>query len=514
VSADVQLTGPDFASGVPLSGIPDGGMLAGHALGRPVLLARHGDELFAVGGSCTHYSGPLAEGLLVGTTVRCPWHHACFDVRSGVALKAPALNPLPRFDVERRGDSVFVTGESAAIGPSADPGLDKAALTQAIVIVGGGAAGDAAADMLRRQGHTGSLTVIGADEAPPVDRPNLSKDYLAGNAPEDWIPLRAPTFYRERGISLVTGRRVTRIDRAAHRVLLDDGASHGYDKLLLATGAAPIMLRDHPAGGAVHYLRTLADSRAIIAAAAGARSAVVIGASFIGLEVAASLRTRGLDVHVVAPEEHPLERVMGRAVSDFIRGVHESHGVRFHLGRSVQQADRQGVTLDDGQRIAADLIVAGIGVRPNDELANDAGLVVDKGIVVDGFLATSDPAIYAAGDVARYPDSRTGAAIRVEHWVVAQRQGQTAARNLLGAHRRFDDVPFFWSQHYDAVINYVGHAERWDEIQLSGNLADRDCTVIYTLEGKTLAVVTVGRDRANLDAELALERAASLTVGA
>jgi 3-phenylpropionate/trans-cinnamate dioxygenase ferredoxin reductase subunit len=501
-------SGPDFARGFQLSDIPDGGMLGGHADGQPVLVSRRGTELHAIGALCTHYGGPLAEGLLVEETVRCPWHHACFDLRTGVPLRAPALKPLSRWKVEERGSHFYVTGEfPPSILASGQATTRATAAPASVVIVGAGAAGNAAAEMLRRQGYAGPVTLIGAEDSPPCDRPNLSKDYLAGTAPEDWIPLRSPDFYGAQEIRLLTGRQVTSIDTRRKRVILDDGSKHEFGALLLATGADPIHLPTVGSSGSdVHYLRTLADSRAIIMAARGARRAVVIGGSFIGLEVAASLRARGLEVHVVAPEARPLERVLGPELGDFIRGIHEAHGVTFHLGQSASRIDFAAVTLGNGERISADLVVAGIGVRPNEHLAVAAGLAVDRGIVVDEFLETATPGIFAAGDVARYPDPRTGTRIRVEHWVVAERQGQVAARNILGARERFTSVPFFWSQHYDVQISYVGHAEHWDAVQISGNLAAQNCSVTFRDRGRRLAVATVGRDRESLEAELAMER--------
>jgi len=506
-----ELSGPDFVRGVPLTQVPDGGMLAGHAHGKPVLLARQGDELFAVGAVCTHYGGPLADGLLVGHSVRCPWHHACFDLRTGEPARAPALKPIARWALERRDGTVFVTGEieaptRATVAPGRPPASGRASTPASVIVVGAGAAGDAAADMLRREGYAGPITLIGADDSAPYDRPNLSKDYLAGTAPEEWIPLRAASFYEENAIDLVRGRRVTAIDPAGKRVVLDDGGTHGFGALLLATGATPVQLPTLLSGGSrVHYLRTLADSREIVAAAAGARCAVVLGASFIGLEVAASLRARGLEVHVVAPDQRPLERVLGPQLGDFVRGLHEAHGVTFHLGRTASQIDAGVVTLGGRERISADLVVAGVGVRPNDELAAGAGLSVERGVLVDEYLETSAPGVFAAGDVARYPDPRSGERIRIEHWVVAQRQGQIAARNILGRRERFDSAPFFWSQHYDVSISYVGHAERWDRIEVSGSLDSRDATVAFRADGKTFAVATVGRDRASLEAEVAME---------
>ena len=503
-----DMSGPDFARGVSLSLIPDGGMLGGHAEGKPVLLAREGNDVFAVGGQCTHYGGPLALGLVVGGAVRCPWHHASFDLRTGEALRGPALNPLARWTVEQRNGMVFVTGELAATARStaASARTTGRVAPSSIIIVGAGAAGDSAADTLRREGYAGPITLVGADPSAPYDRPNLSKDYLAGSAPEEWIPLRAPGFYEEREIRLLLGRAVTAIDATGERIVLDDRTAHQFGALLLATGSNPVHLSASlDTASRVHYLRTLADSRAIIASAAGARSAVVLGAGFIGLEVAASLRARGLDVHVVAPDANPLERIMGRDLSDFVRTLHEAHGVAFHLGRTASRIDARRVTLDNGEYLAADIVVAGIGVRPNDALATYAGLGVERGVLVDQYLETSEPGIFAAGDVARYPDPRTGDRIRVEHWVVAQRMGQTAARNMIGHREPFDATPFFWSRHYDVSIRYVGHAERWDDIEVSGNPQNRDCTVTFREHGKALAVATIGRDQASLEAEVALE---------
>ncbi len=508
-----ELSGPDFTQGVRWAEIPEGGMVAGHAHGKPVLVARRAAEVFAIGAQCTHYGAPLADGLLVGETVRCPWHHACFSLRTGEALCAPAMSGVARWTVEQRDGMCYVTEEidareRAAAGATAAAAHPVITASPAsVVIVGTGAAGNAAAEMLRREGYSGPLTMIGGEDVVPYDRPNLSKDYLAGTASDEWIPLRTAAFYEEQGIRLVLGRRAVAVDVPGKRVVLDDGSSHEFGALLLATGAEPVRLPTPTYGGSrVHYLRTLADSRAIIAAADSARRAVVLGASFIGLEVAASLRARGLEVHVVAPASRPLERVLGRDLGDAVRGLHEAHGVTFHMERTASQIGGGAVTLDGGEHIPADVVVAGIGVRPSDELAVHAGLAVDRGILVNKYLETSEPGIFAAGDVARYPDSRTGARIRVAHWVVAERQGQTAARNILGQRHPFTAVPFFWSQHYDVAISYVGHAERWDEAEVSGSLEGGGCTVTYRTDGRALAVATIGRDRTSLEAEVAMER--------
>jgi NADPH-dependent 2,4-dienoyl-CoA reductase/sulfur reductase-like enzyme len=350
--------------------------------------------------------------------------------------------------------------------------------------------------------------MISADDTVPYDRPNLSKDFLAGTASEEWIPLRSMDFYREHQIELLLNTRVAAIDPQKKSVQLADGSDRKFDALLLATGGEPVKLRipgaDSPQ---VCYLRSLSDCRAIIGKAATARRVVLIGASFIAMEVAASLIHRKLQVHVVAPEAVPMERVLGRQVGEHLRRLHERNGVAFHLQQSCVAIDERRVVLKDGNAIDADLVVIGIGVSPRIDLAERAGIKIDKGVSVNEYLETSIPQIYAAGDIARWPDPLTGDHIRVEHWVVAERQGQTAARNMLGRRERFDTAPFFWTTQYDFTLNYVGHAETWDKLDLDGSIEDHDCKLSFRRAGKTLAVATIGRDRESLESELAMERA-------
>lgn len=501
------LSGPDLSAGIALSTLADGAMLLGHAHGEQVLLARRGSEVFAIGASCTHYGAPLADGLLVGDTVRCPWHHACFSLRTGDALRPPALDGVSCWRVEQRNGSAYVGERIEAVAPKPIP--SSAGRPDSVVIVGGGAAGNMAAETLRREGYSGRITILSADESGPCDRPNLSKGYLAGSAPDESNPLRSPGFYEQHDIDLKLGARVASIDTASRQVRLEDGTRHAYGALLLATGAEPVRLKgpgsDLPH---VHHLRTLADGRALAAGALSSREAVVIGASFIGLEVAASLRARDVSVHVVGPETVPMEKVLGPDVGTFLRKLHEEHGVTFRLGTTAASIDERGVTLRTGERLPADLVVVGIGVRPALVLAEQAGLAIDRGVTVDEYLQTSVPGIFAAGDIARWPDTHTGERIRVEHWVVAQRQGQTAARNMLGRRERFEAVPFFWTDQYDFSLAYVGHAERWDKAELEGqlDLETRDCTITYSRAGRKLAAAFVHRDLEGLRAEVELER--------
>ncbi len=500
MAGEQKITGPDLAvEGILVDALRADIPAVGHVAGEPVIVVLTADGPRAVGGRCTHYGGPLSEGLGVDGQVRCPWHHAAFDLQTGEAAGAPALDPIPVFDLEVRDGRAFVTKPRQPAGPASSP----AAPPEAIAIVGAGAGGAAAAEALRRLGYEGPISLIG-DEA-PVDRPNLSKDYLAGTAQEDWMPLRSPEFYADAAIHLIVGEQVTAIDRTSRVVHLAGGRSLSYDSLLLAPGAEPRRL---PVPGAelphVRYLRTLADSKAVVSALHDGPRVVVIGAGFIGLEVAASLRHRGIAVTVVAPEEIPLAPIIGETLGRFVGDLHREHGVVFRTG-NVDRIDEREVWLRDGTAVPADLVVVGIGVTPRTELAAAAGLIVDNGIVVDDRLRTSDPQIWAAGDAARFPGPE-GTPVRVEHWVLAERHGQAAARNMLGRDVPFTEPPFFWSQHYDVTINVTGHLAGWDEEVVVGEPNERNVLVAYKKAGSIRAVATIHRDRDNLRAELALAR--------
>ena len=499
MAGDAKVSGPDLAiEGIPVDALTSNAPVSGHVEGKPVVVVSTSDGVRAVGGRCTHYGGPLAEGLCVDGEIRCPWHHAAFDLLTGAAVGAPALNPIPVYQTSVRDGKVFVTGVEQPVSVQPTPRSSP----DSVVIVGSGAAGAAAAEAMRRYGYLGPISLIGLEG--PVDRPNLSKDYLAGTAPEEWMPLRSPTFYAEAGIQLITGETVTAIDRTRRRVHLGDGRQLSYGALLLATGAEPRRL---PVAGAdlphVHYLRSLEDSRAIIASLENVTRAAVIGAGFIGLEVASSLRHRDVEVTVIAPETVPLARAIGENLGTFVEQLHRDHGVDFRLGRSVVQIAEDRVTLDDGESVAANLVVAGVGVTPRTGLAESAGLAVDNGIVVDDQLRTSDSHIWAAGDVASYPGPE-GERVRIEHWVLAERQGQAVARNMLGRTESFTEPPFFWSQHYDVPINVTGHLSGWDEEVVKGDAQQRDVLVGYRKSGSVRAVATIYRDRESLQAEYAL----------
>lgn len=513
------LTGPDLEKGIEVSSISPGQLIAGHAFGEPVLLVHVEPNWFAVGAKCTHYGAPLDQGVLVSETIRCPWHHACFQLHNGAASCGPALIDLPSYDVAvesnivrvaRKRDRGQLEGEGHRARSSRAPQrvlFEQNPTTgpSSVVIIGAGAAGNACAEMLRREAYRGPVTLIDPDTDAPYDRPNLSKDYLAGNAPEEWLPLHPKDFYEAQHIEILSGLAATKIDVKSKVVQLSDGTTRNYGRLLIATGGSPIRL-DIPGAERILYLRTLKDCRGIIGKLGAGKKAVVIGASFIGLEVAASLITRGLAVTVVGLEKLPLERVLGPEIGSLIKSVHEQQGVTFKLERTVKAVEKAAVVLDDGTRLEADLVIAGIGVRPNLQLAESAGLTLDNGLAVNEFLETSAEGVFAAGDVARWPDAYSDARLRVEHWVVAERQGQVVARNMLGHRDQFNDIPFFWSEHYDKVsIRYTGHVERWDETRIEGDLMKKDAAVSYMVSGRRRAMATINRDQKNLQTEVELE---------
>lgn len=504
------LEGPDLAVGVRIDQIADGGLLLGHVDAKPVVLVRQGEELFALGAVCTHQGGPLAEGLVVDGGVRCPWHHACFDLRTGLPSRPPALDPVDCYQVEVTAGTATVTRKRpaeprASLKPTRDS--TAVALPASIVIIGGGAAGLCAAQTLRREGYTGPVTMLSADDSAPYDRTNLSKGVLSGDIEEDANDLHPPQFYRDNAIDLRLGTRVERIHVDEHEVKLADGERVAYEALLIATGAEPVKL-DVPGASLphVHYVRSAADCHRLLTQARSAKTAVIIGASFIGLEVASGLCARGIEVHVVGRETGLMANVLGKELGAFLQQLHEKKGVIFHLETTASTINEDEVILTNEETLQADLVVVGIGVRPRLELAEAAGLAVDRGVIVDRYLQTSAPGIYAAGDIALWPGPLTGERVRIEHWVVAEHQGQTAALNMLGRRKPYDAVPFFWTEQQGFGLSYVGHATGFDEVRLDGNLSKRDCTISYLKRGRELAAAFVHRDHAGLLKELEFER--------
>jgi NADPH-dependent 2,4-dienoyl-CoA reductase/sulfur reductase-like enzyme/nitrite reductase/ring-hydroxylating ferredoxin subunit len=491
LSANAETSGPDLAAGIPAASIAEGSTLAGHVGDDAVLLSRFDGELCAVSGTCTHYGAALARGLVTAATVRCPLHHACFDLRTGAALQAPALDPLDLWEVEVADGTVAVRRKAAERAAPARAETD----VRKIVIVGGGAAGLACANELRRLGYAGAITMLSDDGDPPVDRPNLSKDFLAGQAPAEWLPLRSPDWYASNKVDLRTGTHVLRLDPATRTLHTQNGEDIAYDRLLIATGSEANRLNspgfDRPN---VHTLRTLADSRAIADAAESGTRAAIIGSSFIGLEAAAALRQRGVEVDVVSPAHVPFQAVFGAELGLFLQRLHEQQGVRFHLGCAAASYDGHSLALSNGEVIEADFVVVGIGAHPRTLIAGSAGLSVGNGVLVDSFLRTSAEDVFAAGDIASYPDPLSGEPVRIEHWVTAERQGQVAAANMIGTPLEFQAVPFFWTEQYGVSVRYVGHAAEWDRSEIDGDLEGRYVIVRYFAGDRHCASAGVGRD--------------------
>lgn len=500
MGVSAKVTGPDFSKGVLVDILKDGESLLGHVGAEPVLLVRQDGTYYAVGAQCSHYKGPLNEGLIVGHTIRCPWHHACFDLQTGQAVKAPALNPIAAWNVEYHAEKVFVFEKKPVLN---SPRLGTE--NQKIVIIGAGAAGTAAAVMLRRQGFLGHISLVSKEKDLPYDRPQLSKGYLAGLVSEEVLPLYSEEFYQDYKIKLELGLSAVKIDPELKQVRLSNGTNLNYDRCLIATGGEP-RLPSIPGieNGSAYVLRSLLDAHRIIARTAWAQTVVLIGAGFIGLEVASALRKRNMHVHVVAPEEVPLAKVVGPQVGGFLKRLHESHGVQFHLGQVVKEIREGQVLLDNGKTIETDFVIVGIGIEPNVGLAETAGCEVDGGVLVNAYLETSVPGIFAAGDIARWLDTHSSRSVRIEHWEVAERQGQVAALNMLGDQVHFNEVPFFWTQQFDVYLGFVGQSGHFDRLETFGEVGGDNFAVAYYEKDRCAGLLTVGRDRESLMFEDAL----------
>jgi NADPH-dependent 2,4-dienoyl-CoA reductase/sulfur reductase-like enzyme/nitrite reductase/ring-hydroxylating ferredoxin subunit len=487
----------------------DGEMMAVLVGGKKVLLARVGGSFHATAARCPHWGGPLPEGTLHAPRLLCPLHKATYDVRSGDLLEPPALDGIAAFRVRVDGDDVFVDRSEEPHGRTmpmyaCDPEQDP----RVVAIVGAGAAAAAAAEALRQLFFIGRIVMIGPEELWPYDRPNLSKDFLAGELEAKWLPLRSPEFYEEHTIERLVAR-VTDLDVTTRTLTLDDGSSMTPDAVLVASGARPRRLTvpgaDLPG---VFTLRSQADAEALVAAADGAERAVVIGASFIGMEAAASLGQRGLDVTVVGPEATPFERILGKDVGGVVEACHKEHGTRFALGRGVTRivgdGAVRGVELDDGTTLDADLVVAGIGVRPITEFVRGVELDPDGGVPVDEHLRVA-PGVWAAGDVARYHEPHTGTDVRIEHWRLAEQHGRAAAADIAGRGEPFTGVPFFWTQHFDLELGYAGAGLGWERVEVVGDPAARDFTAFFSREDRLIAACGTQRDEIGAFIELMRE---------
>ncbi len=459
--------------------------------GEEILLLSTEDEIYAVAHGCTHYGGPLSEGTVDGCIVTCPYHHAQFDVSSGKLKTPPALDDLKRYEVKIENGVVYIRDAAGEQFPEVS-GEDS----RRFVIIGGGAAGNAAAEMLRREGFAGHVVMISSDTHLPYDRPNLSKAYMAGEAEPEWIPLRDEEFYENLSIEPMLNQTVDSIDPATHSVNLTSGMSLEYDKLLIATGGSPRKLSGtEVSSDGIYYLRTFDDARKISELAENARRVLILGASFIGMEVAASLRNRDIEVELAAPESVPMSIVFGDRVGKRFQKLHEENGVTFHMGTTAERIEGENpvrVHLSDSTDLEVDFVVAGLGVAPATSFLSGTGLLDNKAVRVNGMLQTEDKDIYAAGDVAEYPELRTDELQRIEHWTVAESQGRHAARNMLGADERYTDVPFFWTRQFGNSFKYIGHVKKWDDVVYSGDVENGEFLAGYVKGGFVRAVFANG----------------------
>ena len=482
----------DYADVAHLDDVMPGGMRQADLEGTVILLLRDGDDVRAVAGTCPHAGAPLAEGVRHGDRIICPWHKAAFCAATGAVLDPPAVDALQRYDVRVEHGRVLVKAADAV--PKPEPPADP----RCFVIAGAGAAGAVAAQTLRSEGFAGRIVMLDPANRIPYDRTVLSKYALSGKKGAEKSPLQTQAFYQEHGIERRTAD-IAAIDARARRLSCADGTVLDYDAALLATGSAPIRPSLPGAGLAhVYTLRSRADADAILQQAERSERAVVLGTSFIGMEVAASLRERGLAVTVVGKEDQPFQKQLGPEIGAALAGLHERHGVVFRLGCAIAaiEGDGQvtGVRLEGGETIPADLVVMGLGVQPATSYADGLDRNEDGGIAVDAHLRAAE-GLYAAGDIASFPDRGDGEAIRVEHWRVAQQHGRIAALNMLGRPTRYDAVPFFWTIQYMKRVDYVGHAAAWDGVVLHGDLGTPEFLAYYVKDGLVAAAAGMGRDR-------------------
>ncbi|MEM1057362.1 MAG: FAD-dependent oxidoreductase [Bacteroidota bacterium] len=507
----------DFVRVASISDLADGEMRQVDAGGTAVLLSRIDGDFHACTAHCPHYGAPLETGILTGTTVVCPWHHAAFDVCTGALDEPPSLDGLRSFEVEIQGNDVLVRvpDDADAHGKGidyreSDGKAPESAVTsdsdQTVLIVGGGAAAQAAAEELRRQGYRGRLVMVTPEIRAPYDRTKLSKGFLGGGAGPDALPLRDGGFYERLGIDVWTDRMVTGIDPASKTASFETGDDLAYGACLVATGGDARRL---PVEGAdldgVHVLRSWDDAKGIVEAAEGATRAVIVGSSFIGMEAAAALAGREIEVHIIGREAVPFEMILGEAVGRRFQAAAEEGGAVFHLGADVQRieqtAEGLAVVVGDDERIEGDLVVLGVGVRPTTSFLEGHDFRRrDGALMTDATLALAD-GLYAAGDVVAFPETRLGTVVRIEHWRLAQQHGrhaaQSIARVLEGENAEpFTNVPFFWTGQWGIGLRYVGHAENWTEAVVDGDLEAKDAAVYYLQDGRALAGAFIGRDKA------------------
>ena len=475
---------------VSIGDVPMGGMKQVEQGDDQVLFVRDAAGIRAFQSKCPHYGAPLAKGLICGSTLYCPWHKAAFDIGDGTLLEPPALDGLKRYPVRLQGTEAIAT-----LQPMDAPMTEKRLSDTSVIIVGSGAAAVSAATTLRREGFAGRIRMITREGGQPYDRPKLSKNFLAKKTEPAAMALEQD-FFSTHDVEAVMGPAVG-IEPRKRRVTLADGRSLTADYLLVATGSKAIVPKfvggdlDH-----VFTLRNLDDAIAISAAAETARTVVVIGGGFIGLEAAAFLTKRGLTAIVVTPEALPLVKRFGDDIANAIKAHHEAAGVRFVQGRvaSFEGADAvTGVKLESGESLPADFVLIGVGASPETDTMVGIDLREDGGIDVDTRLAVA-PGVWLAGDIAAFPEHHSGTMARIEHWRLAEQHGAHVAHAILGEDEPFVAAPFFWSNQGDKRLDYAGYAPEWDDIVTRGDIAALDFISFYVRGGKAIAACAVGQN--------------------
>lgn len=458
-----------------------------------IVLLRVGDEVRAFQAQCPHAGAPLAEGAVCQGRLVCPWHKARFAVDDGHLCEPPALDALQRYPVELRDGEVLVGTEPL---PAHRSEVQHDA--RLFVIIGAGAAGTAAAAALREFGFGGRLLLIGHEPGEPYDRTALSKFVLQGDqAPEETPPLRDADFFRQQRIERLQAE-VVRLDAQTRQLQLGNGQVLTYDGCVLATGGdpRPLVVPGADLEG-IHLLRTRADAAAILAGLPAKGRAVIVGASFIGLEAASALRKQGIAVEVVSPASLPFVKQMGETLGQHFKTLHEANGVTFQAPNEVVAFAGEGrvrqVLLKDGTRLSADLVLVGTGILPATHFLTGLSLAADGSVPVDARLEAAK-GLYAVGDLATFPFA--GQPTRIEHWRLAQQHGRLAARNLLGQAEDYADVPFFWTLHHGKRYEYLGHPRHWDDMHLDGSLGDQTFVALLLAKDLVVGVVACQRERA------------------
>ncbi|QCR34655.1 FAD-dependent oxidoreductase [Nissabacter sp. SGAir0207] len=457
-----------------------------------IMLVKRGDRVNAFQATCPHAGAPLAEGAICDGQLVCPWHKAVYSLDDGQLMEPPALEGLTRYAVKVENGMVWVDPQASQPPVTPEDVGDRGTL----VIIGSGAAGSAALAALHERDYAGKIVVIDREKQAGYDRTALSKFVPMGQMKVDEVPALLDDEVTEDTHVERLVAQVAHIDSQNQVVVLENQRRIPFDKLLIASGGKP-QVPDLPGVqlSGIHVLRNLQHEKTLLHAVDTLKELVIVGSNFIGMEMAAALRKRGIAVTVIAPHPLPFETQFGPRIAHYFRQLHEAQGVNFIDGKAAafEGGERvEAVVLEDGRRVPTHLVLLATGIEPVTSFIHDLPLAEDGSLQVNEQMAAADN-IYAVGDIATFPYE--GRPIRIEHWRVAQQQGRVAAVNMLGGNEPFDRIPFFWTQHYGTRYDYLGHPEKWDQIDLIGSLEEKNFIALYGLKEQLVAVVATGRER-------------------